>query len=758
MIEIQVGHNELVLYRDTTLNIEYNNALFSQDAMEGDIVYSFDIPIRGNERTLNFEHLPYSVSHRKYDCTINVSGINIITGKLVVQKVTDKKYSVAVIVNPYPEGWKDRSIRDNESEEIIVSNDISVHRSSWQSFLKSTLNDNRIKFGPILNDEGYGDKNDDFGLYYGISHGKICNRVLFDQNDDVVASSNHPFVILFNASIPLDREEDGMYIERNQQCLMPQISLNHIISNIVKNMGYLFINRVESNSDLMPIYIQSPVALDASGIQFGNIPNWYFLFATRAANVTGYYGVAEQGYCNDNPQGLMWVRNSSQTEFRGVKFQASGWYHIRCEIKPTLTPIGEVYFKVAKWVSGNIPNSNPNNTSTNILIGSYNNNNETFVFDNMVYIDPSYVGVSLAIGFWLKTNFYGDESEIFVNGGEASLTIESKSIDQISYENIYRNRFHIAECFPNVTNADFLKYAIQSIGCALYIDMSSCLVELLPYRDVLKSKCIDLSEYVITKETNISYPEDKFRVYRLSSLSEKELNDSDLINPCNNIDELPSPYMNPGKLCYVKNMNSFVKAEKIQSEESNWKMDWVDQHFNIQDHTIGGIGEKDIVKSPFKVPGNSTSGDYINPIPSIPITISSKMFNTEDEPSSDIIMLYYRGLAKYGKSALRYQDMVPVSQAGFSLNAESGNTICDKYIREWQELISLSRTITYKLYIPLVKAIEITRLLKPQKSNPEDQTRWIMVNNVKSMPKKISFQIENNNGMVLCEIEAAKPD
>lgn len=757
MININVNGKELVLFKDTTLNIEYNNALFSKDSMEGDVVYSFDIPVPGNERALNFEHLPYSVSHSKYDCTVNVGGINIITGKLVVQKVTDKKYSVAVLVNPYPEGWKERSIRSNDSDEIVVSSSDSEHRNAWKRFLKSTLSDDRIKFGPFVNEDGYGDKNKDFGSYAGHNRGRICNRVLFNATEDVVESSDAPFIRLFNESISLYDEDDGMYVERNQQCLVPQIRFGRILENVIKNMGYKYIDRITADSDLYGIHIQSPSPLDATGIQFGNIPDWYFLHATRAANQSGFYSVSSPGYCNDNPQGLMWVGNSSQTKFSGVKFQASGWYRIRCEIKPSIARTGEVYFKVAKWESGTMPPTNPSGVTVDAPAGIYSYENETFEYDNTVYIDSSFVGIPLGIGFWLKTNYSGDEKDIWVNGGESSLTIESQAIDKLSYDNLYRNRFHIAECFPNVSNVEFLKAAVQSLGMAMFIDSSSGLAEMIPYREISDAKSLDLTDYVMDNETGMECPEDGTHTFRLSSLEEKDVVLDDLLDEVCDVSDLPSSYLNIGKMCYVKSRNSFFKAEKTQSEDSNWRMEWIDQKFNRQDCHIGGSGDETTFKSGFKVPGNTTCGDYTTPIPSVPFTMGSVMFNTEDI-SDHIVMLYYRGLERYGASQYQYQDMRPVVPDGFSLNAGSGNSVCEKYIREWRKLVSMSKTIKYRMYLPMLKALEVVQLLKPQKNKPANQVRWIMVDNVKTMPKKISFQIDNNDSLVLCEIEAAKMD
>ena len=120
MIQIFANGKELVLYKDTTINLEFNNALFSQDTIDGDIAYGFDIPVRGNEVALLFGHLPQSAVNRMFDCVVFVSEMQIVSGKLIIQQASTESLTVSIISTPYPEGWRDRSIRENDSDEIVV--------------------------------------------------------------------------------------------------------------------------------------------------------------------------------------------------------------------------------------------------------------------------------------------------------------------------------------------------------------------------------------------------------------------------------------------------------------------------------------------------------------------------------------------------------------------------------------------------------------------------------------------------------------
>ncbi len=775
MIRIIVNGRDLVLYSDTTMSMEFNSALFSSDSIDGDIVYDFDIPIKGNEIALEYSHSAYVSGYRKFGCQLLVDGIMIANGTLLVKKVDNDSLAVSIVCNPFPDDWRDRSIRDNDSEEIVVSTLSATHQTKWKQFLKSTLTDSRIKFGPVIAEDGYGDDNEDFGYYNGYSKGQVCNRVVFDANGNVVSESDEPFVRLFNETIYLKGDGNETYVERNQQCLLPQVRLGYILDNVIANAGYEYADRITGKSELDALHVVAVSPLDATGVQFDNLPTWYYLYATRGPRTSGYYSVAQPGYCNDNPQGLMWTGNSSQPKFRGVKIQASGWYHIHAEITVFTKLQGEVRFIVSKW-SDQALNSPPTpytgNTLLDASVGYYylayykEGRRINLTYDNIVYIDSSFVGMPLSFAFWIddtsrynKLLFLGsDVAHRDSSEDPDTLLIESKGLDQISYANIYKNRFYIAKCLPDVSNGDFITASVQSLGLAFYIDSTQRKIELVPYRDIKNARVLDISEYVLKEETEMECPDDGLYVFRLSSQNDADIEEDNLLTSVDFFEDLPNPYMNIGKLCYVAEYNSYFKAEKTESEESNWRIEWVDQHANRQDCIIGGTGEEDVTESDMKTTTNGTAGDYTSPIPSVGGTLHSEVYNTDSKPGEDILLVCYRGLKRFGQSNCYYQDMVPVKSGEFSLCADGDGNLCDKYIKEWRQLVSLSPTLTYKLRLPVVRVVELLALLKPQQDAPQHQTRWLLVDGVRAMPKKITVQVANNERDALVEIEAAKPD
>ena len=67
------------------------------------------------------------------------------------------------------------------------------------------------------------------------------------------------------------------------------------------------------------------------------------------------------------------------------------------------------------------------------------------------------------------------------------------------------------------------------------------------------------------------------------------------------------------------------------------------------------------------------------------------------------------------------------------------------------------KVLRYKLRLPKSKMMELDNLIRPSELPPIMQTRFIIINNVKTIPKRITMQIENDdNPDILCEIEAVR--
>lgn len=776
MIEIFADGKPLVLYRDTTLTIEYNNALFASEAIEGDVVYSFDIPVSGNEKALQFEHLPYVKSHKKHDCTIRVGGIDIITGKLIVQRVTKLRYSVAVMVNPYPDGFAERKMSENESREYVISPSSETHQSQWFSFLKRNVTEKRFKFAPFLNENAYGSNNENFGFWNGQKKGKIVNRLFYDAlNQPVVNEDIH----IFNEEIRLsesDEDSHNLIVERNQQCFAPQVSLEEMLSNFVSNAKYRFVNHM--SEDIRKIYIQSPKSMDGTEMQFRSqefIPSRAKgrVKKTQSNDVDQFqkFNIIPTG----NADGLIQDNN--------IYIVEPGIYDILLSGNITSSPgtITLILFK-------GLPKSKLGEyAAEDILhIEQWEETNPEDVNGPKIRVIEKGVRVNVPAEFARQPVSLAILEEVVLTSGNhtdsngqqeatraefsISITGPIKTSQNLGL-NIFTDRFKIASLFPDLGNAAFANAIIKDLGMCYFIDSRSGSIEMISFRDLLESKSIDLSSYVLTNETDMEKPTDRKTLYTIKAvksdtLTEEERRFAKETNRFNNIGNL-SPRV--GDIIFVRDMNAYFLVGEEQNENGVWRETY-DEYAGNDKALVIGEGKEESVSSTSKVPALATTdyravgqGTYGNVlIPNIPMELKSVLSGNENEDKSDLVLLQYRGMKEAeiegDSNTMRYADMNPVSAKGFSLTATGDDSLGEKYLRPYITIREQSRTITYKLRVPILKALEIIRLVQPQHEEPRSQVRCVMIDNVKSMPRKISLQIDNNDSLVLCEIEAAKLD
>lgn len=776
MIEIFADGKPLVLYRDTTLTLEYNNALFASDAIEGDVVYSFDIPVQGNEIALEFEHLPYVQSHKKHDCTIRVDGIDLVTGKLVVQRVTKIRYSVAVQVNPYPEGFASRKMTENDSNLIVISASHDTHKAQWLRFLARNVSETRFKFAPFLNENAYGNHNENFGYWNGRKKGSIVNRLFYDAlNQPVVNEDLH----IFNEEIRLsesDEDSHNLIVERNQQCFAPQVSLEEMLSNFVSNAKYRFVNHL--SEDIRKIYIQSPKSMDGTEMQFRDKD----FIPSRSK------GRVKKTQSNDVDQFLKF--NIIPTDNADGLIQDNNIYIVEPGIYDIL-------------LSGNI-SSSPGTITLILFKGLPKDKLGEYAAEDILYIqqweesNPEDVGgpVTRAMIKGIRVNVPAEFAEQYIslaileevelssgnhtvsNGQQAtpkadfSISINGpiKTSQNLGL-NIYTDRFKQASLFPDLGNAAFAGIVMKDLGMCYYIDSRSGEIEMSSYSDVAKSRVLDLTPYALTNETNIEKPSDKKTRYTIKPVNSDTLTDEErrLAKETNRFNNIGSCQPRVGDVIFVRDMNAYY----IVGEEQNENGVWLETYNEYAGNDIAleiGEGEESASNSTSKVPALATTG-YLSVgqgaygnmlIPNIPMELKSVLSGNENEDKTDLVMLLYRGMneAKIEGAdyTMRYADMRPVSSNGFSLITTGEESLGEKYLRPYITIRDHSRTITYKLRVPILKALEIIRLVQPQHEEPRSQVRCVMIDNVKSMPRKISLQIDNNDSLVLCEIEAAKMD
>ena len=286
MLDIIVNGQRIAIERGTSIQVEFNSSIFSTDGIEGDVAYSFDVPAASNDLIFESARFVYVQRRRKYACTILLAGTPIGNGNLYVTKATKDTYSCELAVNAFPDGWRDRKLRDNDyGDDIIISDNYADHRQNWIAFLQSTLSDDSIIKFPLFLDEDYYDDNEDFGYWKeqandpigekannGVAICKFVNRLAYCMVSGVPTveaepgtsvgpfSSVHQGWRVFNKLLLLG---DNI-VEYNQLSFAPAIKLAWLFEQVIANAGYAIKGNFIGSSEFGSIFYQSLHSMDGT--------------------------------------------------------------------------------------------------------------------------------------------------------------------------------------------------------------------------------------------------------------------------------------------------------------------------------------------------------------------------------------------------------------------------------------------------------------------------------------------------------------
>lgn len=761
MIRIIVKNKELVLGHNTTMTVELNNALFASPDIEGDISFSFTLPVDGNERALDFAHLPQTGKLKELPCQVYCSpGLNW-SGQLVLQKCDRENITAALVINPYPEGFGKAKLTENNDEEIVISQSRESHNQAWQDFLVASLNNQDVKFAPFLNEEGYGSENEDYGYWNGINRRKIVNALFFDPDGTLINATGSLFSKAHNERFELDDGDDSVHIEMNQLAFCPQIRIARILETWCRNAGYKFVNHL--GEDFNGTYLQSMKSLDGTMAQYEMNETVFAAHAnvTLTSQHNHYYKLE-----GDSP----YLQNGM------IDFPSSGWWRISVAVrfKFAVDP-GIVYFVIMTEnasetdVSGVI--------SQNAMLCEHQGDRiytaggtfniylaPTAVVSHVKMICKKTDGSPVSLFDW-ETGIYNQEL-----GFDVNIRQISSDQEQLGF-NIFRSKFRIPELLPDIANAAFLKTMLETMGLCYFVSAKTKSIEMVPYAMLKKAKCLDLSDYELTRETETSEPEETLRIFRLKPLKDEDYNEDLRLEDVES--KLPDAYNNHEHLVLRTQTNTLYRAEREETEsESNWVEGWKEYCGNPDRLEVGEGDEENREPSVLiphqrlfsmsrRHPDTDTLSGQTPQLMVADFAVSSDLYNTAEKPS-DIILTQYRGCRQRSWEASTIHPspcnevMLPVWNDGFSLKSKGHNSLGEKYIKPILELFG-HKTVTYKFRLPanMIQAVEDT--LRPSVLSPEMQTRFLIVRNVKTVPRKITFQIDNNiDDTVLCQIEAVK--
>jgi hypothetical protein len=854
MIKIYVEGQELVISRGTTMTVELNNTLFANPDVEGDVSFTFSIPLEGNERLLGFPNMPQCGGARKMPCTVYCNGSLSWNGNLVVQKASSNTLSAALVINPYPDGFGKRSLNDNEDDIIEISSSLQAHDTAWKQFLAASVNNQDVKFAPFYNDDGYGSDNDSWGFWRGHERRKVVNELFFDDNGNLIASDTTPFSKAHNGVFELAKDdstaaesgENGRmeYTETNQLAFTPQIRVAKVFEIWCRNAGYSFTNHL--GDDLNKTFMQSQKSLDGTKAQYDigeklldcvtdgmmyestTIPDRVAWFYKLNAFEGNEFILEDGGTIQPLSEGwyeltltCLWTQRQLHEQLKLDSFDETtfGWI-----IEKFNSNIREFGYKVAIYKDfenfGSI-HENSDNILMYETLYSYKDIGNKRTHNPELQLKIHYTSLMIEQGIRVvafrreKDGIYG--YKLKTKNIPMKISLRKISADEHQHGfNIFRRQFRITETLPDITNSAFIKTMIETFGMCYFISGKEKKVEIVPYTMLRNSGSIDLTEWELTRETEVQTPEETLQTFRLTPLKDDGYNENlRIADTVTN--ELPDPYENHEHLTLLVKTNTLYLATLQEHAEKNWVEAW-EEYCGNPDRLETGSGDENNREPNVRIPhqrfaetsseeaamaniyatakmiyeiyikrgyekaiATQMAEDYLTVMREATIqhtpeydsatrekpqlmvadfTISSDLYNTGEKPS-DIILTQYRGLRKreyfkYEGGYVWNEVMLPVWNGEFSLTAKGENSLGEKYVKPVLELAN-HKTITYKLRLPANMMQPVENLLRPSELPPERQTRFIVIRNVKTVPKKITFQIDNDrDDTVLCQIEAVK--
>ncbi len=816
MLSILIDGQAVFISKGATFRLQMQNSAFSTEKIEGDIVFTFDVPANKNDLIFKHARYVYVQRYRKYSCCLLAGGVEIAKGDLYIQKASQNQYSCGLVLNPLPEEFSEKKLSENSyGDPVIISRNAREHKSKWKEFLRNSLNESSVyKFPLFIDTAFYGSSNEDFGWFLLPSDNSAGQnpsgfQASLNTNDNVGLDKCYLNRLFVNSSGSIIEEFSGRnrgirlfnndtVSNPNSFAFAPAIRLLWILEKVLTNAGYSLYGNFHSNRDIQRIFSQSLRALDG-------LPSQY---DSTAAGVSVTIEPAVSFGNQTEEELILPFSTSGNTQACYFTPTANGNYRFNVSINTYLPANflsegvvpgdeGMTYREAVIFIVMESYADFPNflegyaTQDWNLGIGYMENGEWTdYPYYFKIYtLDQlrsqiGYTGAGFyAFNFNFTCGLFARMEYRFFFGKVTGNTITSLFITALdNYTNIpitqeistfykvynsFADKLKFEQHVPGLTNGEFITTLCNAFGLSMFMESSTGQVELSFFKDILNSaQALDLTEYLLNGESAIEKYEPKKYVFKMESLQSEEIDENKLLPPVRTFAQLPDATANFGKICFVENENQYRIAERVGDAVANWIFVWNPYSGNNQTLEIGE-GEKEEISAGFITPNMKITDEkvsYKNFILQIEAQGCSPVFNTGNRDFEMILVNCH------GREELRfdsgnrvyYESASPVnigrngeSKSGVSLSVQGENSLA-QFVSPWLHFLSSFEKIHHRFILSLPAFLEVIRLLKPQDVPPERQIRWALVDNVRLMPVKMDFQFTEGSTNILADIEFAK--
>lgn len=290
MITIKVGGKPLYIPKDTTLVLEQNNNVFNPEGFMEDIVWTFSIPAKPNQKTLGAVQYINYMSRRRYDCEVDVDGIPLFSGELYIQTTQDETtLECGVVASSFGIGFGERLLKENDyGDDIVISDSEANHQTNWLNFLKGSLaSDSIYKFFLFCCEKFYSN-NEDYGFHLNQKSGlmgtsgndkmyyQYVNRLFWREMREI-GTDNVLITLVNNPDMNGQRlVPQGARVfnsasqgKQNGYCYAPALRLDWLIKKVLENANMKVGGSFIANDLTKKLFSQSLCALDGDVFQYG---------------------------------------------------------------------------------------------------------------------------------------------------------------------------------------------------------------------------------------------------------------------------------------------------------------------------------------------------------------------------------------------------------------------------------------------------------------------------------------------------------
>ena len=832
MLQIFVENKEVYIKKETSTQLEMNNSIFNTDKIEGDVIFTFDVPAAPNDLIFKHARHVYVQRMKKYKAAIHIGGVEIGEGDLYLQKSAKQTYSCGIVVNPYLSGFADRELKDNEyDDDIIISETYAEHKTKFIEFLKKSIeSDSIIRFPLFRDDNFYGSSNENFGFFNGqvagiVDHNKLLNRLFIDVYGEVIeARAGDNGIRVFNSMSDDPADEE---IGWNSFAFAPALSLLWLINNTIENAGYKLTGNFKDDLNIKKMIYQSLRALDISASHFFDFNSFLYTSVNQQLNTwntVNLTGLMELSKLNvfDKENTNMWD-DTSHT----LTITKAGNYFFTVKIKTLITKqaYGEASYSDAsryyvffscnfldengnvdfnnfisaypypEWVNPNCIYSEIYHTfggsaeleltdldqdSNGHRIGEFE-----FVFQHT--FSTADIGKKIRFFWGYQMIYYDTNNEIETfqvyacqSQSHAAILIYTQNLENGFFNmsnmtevklvsnammrngkfNIFSNYFRYNEHVPSLTNSELINTICNLFGLNYYIDSKKKQIELSFFKDTLTmQKMLDLSGFVLSKETYIDEKDEKQYKYSLEAVESEIIDDAKKIDDVDKYSNILYPEFNIGKYCFVTTENRYNLSKQ---DEDDWSITWGQSVGNDHILTCGEGEDTEEIKPSIRVPGNDRfTGFRDNNFPNIDHEGASTLFDTENN-DFPLILLNYLGSHDFGNN-ISYIKASPVCfndsgnrMRGIDITATGNNSVGEVYAKPWLNFLATCEYVVYKLLVPLSVFLDIISLLKPQNETTKNQKRWVLIDGIRLLPVTMTFEFTEGKEKIKAEIKFAK--